>query len=415
MSETYDTYSYEGKIRLYDETVALKPSPRIPIAPMMGNLPLWLSSNGATFKDVMYNPAKAADATIEFYSWFRPDAGGGLLFHSGQSNEIAQTQMFDWPGQPGKTVPDFTTYQCHEIEFMFADEYDELLDDMSAFMLKKFIPRAFPGLAGLGSINLRIADGMGTGPLGSLMLPPVLEAYDKLKEMASYEAAQNVEGARINAAMAEFGIPPLVTGIGLAPFDVISDTFRGTEGAWMDLLEQPDKVQAACEMFADIQIANWQYFRFAPLPVKRVFWPLHKAMDGLMSPEHFDKIYWQPMLRCINALADMGVTSIIYSEGFYNTRINAMVGLPVGKTVIHMEYADPAVCKKAFDGVACLSGFIPILNLEWGTKEKVIDETKRFLDVLATGSGYIFDTTAGIEKAKRENFEAMIETVRDWS
>ncbi|MCL2151307.1 MAG: hypothetical protein FWH50_03700 [Coriobacteriia bacterium] len=394
--------------------MALKPTPRVPVAPLLGNLPLHLSSNGANFRDVMYNPAKAADAAIEFYTWFRPDAGSGLMMHSGLANEIAETNMYDWPGQPGKNVPDYTTYQCHEIEYMSADEYPELLGDITGFILKKMIPRSFPGLAGLGQIALNPSFHLGTTLLQTLMAPPVLEAYDKLAQMAAHEAAMNAESARVDAALLEFGIPPLFNGMGLAPFDAISDNLRGTTGAWEDLLDRPDLVAAACDVIADLQIAGWQYFRYVDMPVKRVFFPLHKGMDGLMSPAQFDSIYWQPLLKCVNALADMGVISMIYGEGYYNTRIDHMEGLPVGQTIVHMEYADPAACKKAFDGIACLSGFVPIVNLHMGSKEKVIDETKRVLDVLADGSGYIFDTGAGIEFAQRENFEAMIETVREW-
>ncbi|MCL2339837.1 MAG: hypothetical protein FWC59_02950, partial [Actinomycetia bacterium] len=247
-----------------------------------------------------------------------------------------------------------------------------------------------------------------------LMAPPMLHVYDKLKQMAAWEATQNEQAARIEGFLAELGIPPLFTGMGIAPFDAISDNLRGTTGAWMDLLERPAEVAAACDMIADITIAGWEYFKFAPLPVKRVFFPLHKGMDGLMSPEQFREIYWKPLMKLVHALADMGVISMIYGEGRYFTRINDMTDLPVGKTILHFEYADPKVCKKAFDGIACLSGFVPILNLDFGSKEQVIEDTKRVLDVVADGKGYLFDTTAGIEFAKRENFEAMIDTVRNW-
>ncbi len=235
-----------------------------------------------------------------------------------------------------------------------------------------------------------------------------------IREIGKNDAEASAASAQIIARLAEIGIPPLLTGIGEAPFDIISDYFRTTTGAMEDMLDCPDMVEKACYMFADLQIASWAYFKFVPMQVKRVFFPMHKGMDGFMSPKQFETLYWKPLMKCVNALVDMGVTPILYTEGKYFTRINDMVGLPKGKVLLHFESADPEICKKAFGGTTCLSGFLPTYHLEWSSKQKIIDETKRHLDILADGGGYIFDTSAAIENAKRENWDAMIETVRNY-
>ncbi len=41
-----------------------------------------------------------------------------------------------------------------------------------------------------------------------------------------------------------------------------------------------------------------------------------------------------------------------------------------------------------------------------------IDEVKRIIDILAPGGGFIFDTNAVVKNVKRENLEAMFETIR---
>lgn len=164
-------------------------------------------------------------------------------------------------------------------------------------------------------------------------------------------------------------------------------------------------------MLADIQIESWQYFRFAPLPVKRVFFPLHKGMDGFMSPEQYERIYWKPLKKCMMALIDMGVTPYIYTEGRYNTRLEQLADIPKGKVIYHFETADMARAKKILGGTAAISGNLPIYILEHGTRQQVIDETKKLIDICAPGGGYIFDTNACIDNAKRENLEAMFETL----
>ena len=69
-----------------------------------------------------------------------------------------------------------------------------------------------------------------------------------------------------------------------------------------DLFEYESEIIELCDMIADRQIASWKYFETAQMPVKRVFFPLHKAMDGFMSPEQFEKIYMKPYLKMLDYL-----------------------------------------------------------------------------------------------------------------
>lgn len=406
--------TFSDRIQIIDDAIALKKTDRIPCVPFIESLPYFMSGDGTTNKDGMYNYQKAADATVRFYKDVMPDAYTGTGFSSGKSNELAGSRMIDWPGRPGTKVPDYTTYQVLENEYMTPEEYPELLSDFTGFMLRKYIPRAYPSLAGLASLSFVPQIVLGTSILGGLYNPGALAAYDILKEIGKNDAEAAAYSNQVIASLAEAGIPPLLTGIGEAPFDIISDYFRTTTGAMEDMLDCPDLVEKACYMFADMQIASWSYFNFVPLPTKRVFFPMHKGMDGFMSPKQFETLYWKPLMKCVNALIDMGVTPILYSEGRYFTRINAMTDIPKGKVLLHFESADPVECKKTFGGTACLSGFFPTYHLEWSSKQTVIDETKRHLDILADGGGYIFDTSAAIENVKRENWEAMLDTVRQY-
>lgn len=406
--------TFDDRVKIVDDAIALKKTDRVPCVPFIESLPYFFSDDGTTNKDGMYNYSKAAAATVKFYKELMPDAYTGTGFASGISNELAGSKMIDWPGRPGTKVPDYTTYQVLENEYMTPEEYPELLNDFTGFMLRKYIPRAFPKLASLSAISFVPQIVLGTSILSGLYNPSVTAAFDILKEIGKNDAEASAAGNQVIAEVAAAGIPPLLTGIGEAPFDIISDYFRTTTGAMEDMLDCPDLVEKACYMFAEMQIASWAYFKFVPLPVKRVFFPMHKGMDGFMSPKQFETLYWKPLMKCVDALVEMGVTPILYTEGKYFSRSNAMTGLPKGKVLVHFEFADPAACKKAFSGTACLSGFVPTYHLEWSSKQTVIDETKRYLDILADGGGYIFDTSAAIENAKRENWEAMIETVKNY-
>lgn len=400
---------FAKRIQLVEDAVALKEPERIPMCPMVGTAPYVLE--GASYKDTFYDFPKASEALVKFYEEFQPDATTHTSFTSGKANELAQSSMIDWPGRPGTHVPDFSTHQVIENEYMDAEEYPELLKDFTGFMLRKYIPRAFPALKGLSNIGFVPSIVLNTSPLASLYSRQAQEAFSLLAKIGEEDAKAAEASNAVSNQLANLGFPPMLTGAGEAPFDIIGDYYRGTLATLTDQLEYPEELEEACDMLADIQIASWQYFKVAPLPVKRVFFPLHKGMDGFMSPEQYEKIYWKPLKKCMMALIDMGVTPFIYTEGKYNTRLEQLADVPKGKVIYHFETVDIARAKKVLGGTAAISGNLPIYLLEHGTKEQVITETKKLIDICAPGGGYIFDTNGSIDNVKRENLEAMFETI----
>ena len=110
----------------------------------------------------------------------------------------------------------------------------------------------------------------------------------------------------------------------------------------------------------------------------------------------------------------MDVVPFLYSEGNYDSRLEAMCDLPKGKCLVHFEFVDMKRAKETVGQVACISGNLPISLLEYGTKEQVVEETKKLLEICMPGGGYIFDTNGGTDRAKPENVEAMFETVREF-
>ena len=405
--------TYDAKLKRVEDAIQLKEPDKIPIVPSVSGLPFYLSDD-ATYKDTYYNYDKASEAMLKFYSDFMPDAYTFTGMTSGRSNEIAGSTMIDWPGRPGSKVSNYSTHQVLEHEYMEAEEYPELISDFTGFMLRKYIPRAFPGLAGLSSINFVPSIVLSTKPLAGLYSDGALETYDKLREIAVHDAMANNATMKLISDLAEIGVPAMFSGAGEAPFDIISDYYRGTIGTFHDLINCPDMIEKACDMFADIQIASFERFRGANMPVKRVFFPLHKGMDGFMSPQQYQTLYWEPMKKVINALVDLDVTPVLFAEGPYNSRLEYLADVPKGKVVYLFETIDIVKAKQILGGVACISGNFPVNLLEYGTKERVIDETKRLIDICAPGGGYIFNTDKYIENVKRENLEAMFDTVRNY-
>jgi uroporphyrinogen-III decarboxylase len=410
---------FKTRLKRVQDAVDLKEPDQMPMALMVNGAPYYLYNKGS-HKAEMYNYEECEEPYIRYHEEFKPDIGAGPVFQSGKANEIAETTIFDWPGRPGSIVSDASTYQVFEREYMHQDEYDEFLNDYWGFIFKKHIPRAFPGLRGLqGLTAYNPVSLLGMRAFSAMFTPALIEALDKFKQIYEESLKPLPVAARINRRLADMGFPPYYTAVAEAPFDAISDYLRGTAAMFDDQIECPDKIAAACDLLADIQIANLQYFRTAPLPVKRVFFPLHKGMDGFMSPQQYEELYWKPMDKIFTALIDMGVTPYIYTEGKYNTRYKFIAEQlrechAPGTCIVHFEEGDFAEFKKTFSGIAAITGGMPLQLLQWGTREEVVNRVKYLVDNCAAGGGYLFNTGASMEDVKYENVEAMFETARSY-
>ena len=91
------------------------------------------------------------------------------------------------------------------------------------------------------------------------------------------------------------GLPSGYGGMSKAPFDILSDTLRGTKGIMLDMFRCPEKVLAACERLVPVAV-DMALGRTGEIPVPTVIFPLHKGADGFMSDEQFKTFYW-PTLR----------------------------------------------------------------------------------------------------------------------
>lgn len=369
---------------------------------------------GSSYADIYYDFEKAGQAAVQFHR-DHPQLDIGLTpqFTSGKANEIAGSTMIDWPGRPGTVVSPYSSHQIIERELMMPEEYPEMLNDFSGFMLRKYVPRAYKNLTGTAGLHLIPTVVLNTGMLSPYYSEEAQETFQKIAQIGAEDAKAAAASAKYSQILAEMGFPPMLTGISEAPYDILGDYFRGTMGIFEDITDpdMADYIDKACDMFAEQQIQALQYFRFVDMPVKRVFFPLHKAMDGFMSDAQYERFYWKPLRKIMLALIDMGVTPYIYTEGPYNTRLKFLADVPKGKVFYHFENVDMAEAKRVLGGTAAICGNLSISRMEFGKKEDIIEETKRLLDVCAPGGGYLFDFNGSLENCKPENMDAMFETL----
>ena len=379
---------FEKRLQLANQAIAHEEPERIPIWINYGSTPHTLNENpDAAFKDTFYNRERAKNSIIQFHQEFQPDVQMSNLY-SGKAEEIAETKYIDWPGRPGSAVLDNSIYRVHEYAFMEQEEYPELLKDFTGYMY--------------------------IGQLNNLSNAQAMDACEKLLKIGKLQAEAQKDLDDLRRTLAGMGFPPMQTGVGLVAYDTLSNYFRGTIGTFEDLIECPDLVEQAVDLFTDLQIANFQYFRYAQMPVKRVMFWMHKGMDGFMSPGQFETLYWKPFMKVVHALAEMDVTSIIYTEGKYDSRLEQMVDLREKKCVVHFENVNLQNAKNIVGKNSCITANFPVYLREYGTEEQVIEEAKRQIDIGAPGGGFIFETNASIENVKRENLLVLYDTVRTY-
>ena len=415
-----NTQQYEERLKRVEDAIALKEPDALPMAVRVSGAPYFLYEDiGASHSTDFYDFAKSAEAFIRYHEEFKPDVRSTLHNHTdGKTNEIAEPKMIDWPGRPGSAVPAHSTFQVLEEECMLQEEYDEMTDNYTDFIMKKFIPRAFPKFKAFENFSFDLAVMIGPSAFSHLLKNDVKTMLLEFIKMIDTHEVFKEDCASLDNKLDEMGYPPLTTGGCLVPYDFISDHFRGVMGIFEDLIEVPDKILRACNMIADRQIAALSYLERAPMRIKRVFFPLHKGMDGFMSPKEYHELYWEPYQRVLKYLVGIGATPFIYTEGPYASRVDyireRLQELPKGTCVIHFEQGDFADLKKKFEGIACLTGGMPLYDLEYGKKEDVVDRVKYIVDNCAAGGGYMLNGGASFEKVKRENFEAMFETARTY-
>ena len=86
---------------------------------------------------------------------------------------------------------------------------------------------------------------------------------------------------------------------------------------------------------------------------------LHKGVDEFMSNDDYQTFYWAPLKKVIQGLIDADLVPVLYGEGKYDTRLEILRDVPVGKVIYHFEHVDMARAKDVLGDVACITGNVP--------------------------------------------------------
>ncbi len=405
--------SYKAAIMRFKDAVLMEKAPdRVPVFPlgtfMQGHL------YGVTPRESMYDYGKLLSAHRKFLQDYKPDYYGSPAFiGSGKILEILGYKQYKWPGHG---VSEKSGYQYVEGEFMLAEDYQALIDDPTDFWLRTYLPRVFGTLEPLTNLapfpNLWEIVGV-SGQMISFGIPPVQNALKALMEAGNEAMAwiQQIMGFEMEAR--GMGFPTAIGGAAKAPFDILSDTLRGTRAMMLDMYRQPEMVVKAVERITPLYIKQGVGMAtFAGNPV--VFIPLHKGADGFMSDEQFRTFYWPTLKALILGLAKEGCVPFLFCEGSYNTRLKYLEELPKGSCFWIFDRTDMANAKKLLGNTLCIGGNVPAGMILTGTAEEVRAYCKKLIDVAGRGGGYIMAFGTAMDEGKADTIHAMIDFTREY-
>lgn len=406
--------AYGRRTWRYYEIIKLRQPDRVPVALNVGGYVAQYA--GVSHRDFFYDFKKVGKAMALFYEDFDLEYQVNGNSWPGKALDRVGYKLYKWPG--GK-LPADRPFQCDEREYMTVDEYDAVIADPNAFIMRTFMPRVFEALGGLrmlpsfiGATELPTAAFMML-PLGA---PPVVEAFNALAEAG--RAAQEWIGAisGIGAQVqSEKGLPRNGGGLTKAPFDFIGDTLRGTRGIMLDMYREPEKVIEACNRLIPIAV-NLAVGAANHTGIPIVLLPLHKGADGFMSRDYFVKFYWPSLKATILGIIEAGVVPFMFVEGAYNQRLDIIAdsGLPAGKTVWYFDQTDMSAAKEKIGGWACIGGNVPASLFKAGTPARMEDAVKKLMDTAAPGGGYFIANGAILDDAEAVNVHTYLKAAKNF-
>ena len=405
--------AYRERITLLKDAIQLKKRPeRIAICPSLGFFPMQYA--GVTMYEAMYDYDALSRAWEKFCLDFTPDAyNAPTTIAPGKVLDILDFKLYQWPGHG---VAKEHEYQYVEREYMKAEEYQDLIDDPTAFFMNIYFPRIFGNLKSLE--KMPIFPGVNEIPSVPMAAIPfgteeVQSAFQSLREAGAESLKWIAAVRRLNGAIMGQGYPSFSAGMTKAPFDVIGDTLRGTKGILMDMYRHPDEVMEACERITPLMVKGGVSSCKAAGHIMP-FIPLHKGADGFMSDKQFRTFYWPTLRKLIIGLVNEGLVPQLFAEGRYDQRFEVICDIPKGKTVWWFDQSDMGRAKETVGKVACIAGNVPVSLLCTATPDDVKGYCKKLVDVAGKGGGFILSTGAGMQGSKAENVRTMIDFSKEY-
>ena len=368
----------------------------IPIRPFVAEFVA--SYAGMTCQEVTHDYRKAFAAARKCAAEFDWDAVVANMVYVWTG--LTQALGLRYYAVPGIDVGPNVGFQylepVEEQAYMKADEYDQLIDDPTAFLYTVWLPRVSREVTAAGQ-------------------PTTYRSHVALTRsaMAMLQYFHDF-GPQVEALRTECGTVSAIAGILKAPFDILADKLRGYIGLTMDMVTQPSKVLAACEALMP-HLYNVAITTADPTGTVPVGFWMHRGCLPFVSKGQFESHYWPTVKPIIQELWRNGHQTLMYAEGDWNAHLASFAELPDASVVYHVDRGDIFEVCDAIGDRFCLSGGIPNVLLSHGSADDVRACVKKVIDGVARDGGYILDASAIMQNDTRaDNLRALTDFAREY-
>ncbi|MCG8564097.1 MAG: hypothetical protein MI747_03350, partial [Desulfobacterales bacterium] len=229
---------YQKKARRWLDVVALKQPDKVPNLPFMGEC--ILNFAGVKSSSQFYDPDAAVQAAIKFHENFDCDFSVLDTYPSGKAADLLGMNYFRLPGSTlDAGLPEDSSMQYVEDEYMRADEYDEFIGNPEGYLIRKYMPRIFSQTQGLSDMPSFLE----STQLFNASIAMASFSHGKLRNaLETLLAASDEAGAHFGTYLSgigeltrRFGVLAPYGGCVSVPYDILGDSLRGTKQIMMDL------------------------------------------------------------------------------------------------------------------------------------------------------------------------------------
>ena len=399
---------YQERTKRLVEAIQLRQPDRVPISLNFAYFPA--KCTDAIARDAFYDFPKWREANKKVILEYEPDMFRHSYNESGAMLEALDYKQMVWPGHG---VSPNGSHQYIEGEYMLENEYDDILEDHSDYLIRTYLPRIYGALSPLKTLPPLWSALLGGVPPNAVAAPEFTSLFEMLLK-ASHEAQQwRAAVSAFLAEMRQLGFPSRGELRALTPFDIVSGSLRGMKGSMLDMYRQPQKLLQLCDKLMVLQTK-----RLIKAPRSKdfslVYIPLHRGSDTFMSPKAFETFYWPYVLKMTTDLVQAGLTPYLFFEGDCTSRLKHLLDLPKGKVLAHFDSSDIVKVKDMLRGHTCIMGNVPSSILQVGSPEEVKDYCRKLIDIAAQDGGFILSPRGSIDEAKPENLRAMVDFTREY-
>jgi hypothetical protein len=402
---------YRQRVQRLIDVINLREPDRIPVMLPITFFPAYYG--GSNLRKVMYDYDELRRTWLKFIDEFAMDvyAGPGVV-SPGRMFDSLDYRLFNWPGHGLDAGA--SSYQFVEGEYMRPEEYDDLIEDPSDFWLRVYMPRifgAFEPFRYLSPYSSIIE--IPTGYFVPYTRPDVRAALQALLDAGQEIIEWQKAVAECDRRALSRGLPSLRGSFTKAPFDIIGDAMRGTQGIILDMYRRPDKLIQAMEKITPLAIkAAVASVNNATGVVVTI--PLHKGADGFMSDEQFRTFYWPTLKKVILGIIAEGIVPVMFAEGSYNSRLEIVSELPRASTVWWFDQTDMKRASSILGGKACIAGNVPASLLCTGTPRDIKEYCRKTIEICGPGGGYLLTGGTVIDDGRAENLRALMEAAQEY-